>query len=486
MGTALALSFGPVVSDFISAVATGQAEEIAAFSPRGEGKTWGALAAMIAHAQQHQAAGYPLPVLWAGVTDTLQSHKDKTVESLVAPGWHGVWEIVDGGHEARCVIDGQTLVRLRLFGVEDRGAMNRLRRECHAVWFEEPAPALDISSGISEDAWAFAKPSARLPSHCNPMMLTSNYPDVEHWTWQRFHERQHPGTLMFRVPKGESPHITPEQRETWATALEGRPDLRRRLLDGEPGTVLLGEQVAHGFRYDAHVVTGRRLTPSRDAALWIGQDGGESHSWASVIGQRVEHRVRIYAGILSEPSGARQHLRQTLLPWLGEHAPWTIERADAHPIIVYDQAMNSTDPGDAESNPLRTFRALLPGQYKPGPVSWAGRLNPMLALFNLMADGRAVLEIDSSCRALITALNGGWYYPKDAAGRVSRDLPKKPNHPHEDYGDAFAYLIAGLAPTKGDHEPRKPMQARTAFNPLRHGYPKKQPGVGTLIPHRSW
>lgn len=138
---AVTLDFGEVVSDFILATATGRAEEIAVFGTRGDGKTWGALGAMIAHAQEHQRAGFPLPTLWAGVTDTFQSHHEKTHESLLAPAWGGVWQLEDGGHEARAVVDGQLLVRLRLFGIEDRGAMNRLRRECHGLWFEEPVPA---------------------------------------------------------------------------------------------------------------------------------------------------------------------------------------------------------------------------------------------------------------------------------------------------------------------------------------------------------
>src|SRR5690242_10804433 len=110
MGAAISLDFGPEVSACISAVATGTHREAAMFGTRGDGKTWAALAAMIAHAQQHQAAGYPLPVKWAGVTDTFRSHTEKTHDSLLAPGWGGVWRLEDGGHEARCVIDGQTLV----------------------------------------------------------------------------------------------------------------------------------------------------------------------------------------------------------------------------------------------------------------------------------------------------------------------------------------------------------------------------------------
>jgi hypothetical protein len=58
------------------------------------------------------------------------------------------------------------------------------------------------------------------------------------------------------------------------------------------------------------------------------------------------------------------------------------------------------------------------------------------------------------------------------------------NHPHSDYGDALCYLLTAMSPGKGDQPPRKPTAARTAFNPLRHNWPSKHPGVGVLIPSR--
>jgi hypothetical protein len=48
----------------------------------------------------------------------------------------------------------------------------------------------------------------------------------------------------------------------------------------------------------------------------------------------------------------------------------------------------------------------------------------------------------------MSALSGGWYYPTDRNGNVSRDQPKKPNHLNgaEDLGDSLCYLIGRIAP----------------------------------------
>ncbi len=52
------------------------------------------------------------------------------------------------------------------------------------------------------------------------------------------------------------------------------PSLRRRLVEGKPGIVVLGEQVAVGFNEELHAPRGLALKPDPYATLWIGQDGG--------------------------------------------------------------------------------------------------------------------------------------------------------------------------------------------------------------------
>lgn len=438
------------MSAFISTAVTGTAREVAAFGTRGDGKTWGAFGAMVAHAQRHHERGFPLPTKWLGAADTFQSHKSKTHESLVAPGWRGTWQLRDDGHVAVFAVGGTELVHLRLFGVEDQSGMDRLRAECHGLWFEEPAPSsvLVQSSGLSESAWGLGMTSQRLPSYAHPAIMTLNYPDEDHWTWRRFVVEQQPGSAYFRIPPGEL--ASDEQRQEWERALANRPDMLRRLLRGQPGTIMLGPQVAVGFNRDTHV---RPTRPVRGFPLWLGQDGG--HTPTTVFGQRIDHRVLVLGALSSEHAGMRQHLRDLVRPWLGEHCPWVLESRD---LLYgrYDPSLNTDDAGDIDSNPMAILTRELPGHWQPGPITWDGRKDPMLALLNAMHAGEPVLQIDPShAPGLVKALDAGWYYAEAPGGGLRKAdtasgsaQPKKPNHPHEDYGDAFCYLVAGMAPSR--------------------------------------
>jgi hypothetical protein len=423
---------------------------------------------MIEHATKHHEVGGDLPTKWLGAADTFQSHKSKTHDSLLAPGWQGAWRLRDDGHLAVFRVAGVDLVHLRLFGVEDQSGMDRLRAECHGLWFEEPAPSsvLVQSSGLSESAWGLGLTSQRLPSYAHPAIMTLNYPDEDHWTWQRFVVQRHPGTAYVRIPPGE--RASAEQRAEWERALANRPDMRRRLLEGQPGALQLGEVVAVGFNADDHVLYGPAPTVSRDAPLYLGTDGGESHTWVTVVGQRVfqdgRHRVRIHASLISSPSGCRQHMNDTVIPWLEAHAPWTLRRDEQRPICWYDPACDTEDPGDANSNPLRTMRATLPGAYLPGPVSWAGRRDPLLALLRSRSPGLEIVAQGDGNAGLIRALNGGWHYPTNLAGQVTRDKPKKPNHPHEDFGDGLCYVVAGMQPLAEPSRVVQPAYAVAGLN----------------------
>jgi hypothetical protein len=464
----LRLDFRTAISESIHASAMGHADELAIFGPRGEGKTWGAAGTMIVHAEQHHAAGYPLPTRWIGFTDTFESHKNKTLESLSDPLWGGTWELSDGGHVASFRFRGVTLVRLLLFGVDSPRDANKVRTECHGVWCEEPAPAADLSSGISENAWEIALTSRRKASHAHPGLITANYPDEDHWVWRRFVTEPRPGTAYVRIPKGE--RATAAQREMWASKISD-PILRRRLIDGEPGLIILGEQVAVGYA-DRHTSpTPLRLIENVD--LWFSWDSApNAHTHATLIGQRVGPFVRLFAGLVSERTGLKQHIETRLLPWLEKRAPWALkDGADDRLYHRYDPAMDTGEGGDIDQSPLRRVQEELGGHFRPGAVDWPARIAPVVKLLQEQADGIAALQIDPGpdTELLRKALAGRWHYAKNAAGTVVRDLPMKPNHPWEDLGDALCYLIGGMAPSREIPKPvkRAPLQYTRVLGAIR-------------------
>jgi hypothetical protein len=425
-----------------------QPTEVAAFGTRGDGKTWGAFGAMIVHAQQHHAAGFPLPTKWLGAADTFQSHKSKTHESLLAPGWQGTWSLKDDGHLAAFVLDGAELVHLRLFGVEDQSGMDRLRAECHGLWFEEPAPSsvLVTSSGLSESAWGLGLTSRRLPTYRAPAIMTLNYPDEDHWTWRRFVTDQHPGTAYVRIPPGE--YASAEQREEWTRALANRPDMLKRLLAGEPGAILLGQAVARGWNGMNHVAE-KNYEPVEYAPLWIGWDAG--HTPSTIIGQRVEGRVRVYAALCTQGAGTRQHIDAQVRPWLEAHAPWALRRRDDPMLFhAYDPSMNTGDQSDTDASPIRVIQSLLGGVLRAGAVSWEGRRDPMLALFNQAVGGAWALQVNpgKDTDLLRRAWDGRWHYATKVTGELRSIQPAKPNPPWADIGDAGCYFIGGVAPQR--------------------------------------
>jgi hypothetical protein len=449
----LNLDLEPVAGAFAKAIAEGTGRELACFGARGDGKTFAALIGMIMHAQRHHQAGYPLPVRWIGVADTFRSHEIKTCRSLMKPEWQGGWSLFDHSHLAVFRQGMTDLVHLDLFGIEDQGAMDRVRMETVGVWFEEPAPAAVLvqSSGITDAAWSIALTSqgdSRIKSHAYPACITSNLPDEDHWTWKRFspgpttqgRHPDHPDRLWFRIPPGE--RASAEDRAQWAKALEDRPDLLARLLEGKPGTIILGGQVAVGFDERRHV-SAEHLSIIRGEPIGIGLDFG--HTPTAIIGQDQRGTVRIYASLTLEKGGIRQLLQEAVRPWLGKFAPWALR--DSSMIIGgFDPAGETEDESDIENSPMSIVEKELPGDWEPGPIAWETRRNCLLT-----AIGRYQgLIIDPACENLIRALSGRWYYPTAHQGGVRSDKPKKPNHPHEDLGDALIYLLARLGASPWD------------------------------------
>ena len=483
----------PVVAEFVQTIRDGgknpDRREIFCFGTRGDGKTIGWMVGAIEHARVHHAGGFNLPVPWMGVTDTFTSHKLKTIPSFENPIFKGGWRLSDGDHVATFYLAGTPLVRVNLFGIEDQGAMDRVRAETVGVWFEEPAPAamMVVSSGVNESAWDLALTSqsvGRIPSHFFPAVATLNYPDEDHWTatrcnpsrsavfahpeqfrklfekmeipWPREFDQYPQGSPLsacmgnsnvlstvqwFRVPAGE--RANEADRLGWVDSLQNRPDLVRRLVLGMFGVVMMGDQVAQGFSRALH--TTPKVVPFLPAEpVYFGFDFG--HTPTCIIGQADRGTMRIKAGLTLPGAGIQQLMEDLVLPWLGRFAPWVLKAPDDYAFIGYDPAQGSMEKpkgseADIDNAALKMIQEQLGGGwFESGPIQWEIRKNVLVQIFN-RAHG-VMVEDNQYTQDLIRALDGRWYYAKSHQGELRSDKPKKPNHPWEDLGDAFIYLLA--------------------------------------------
>lgn len=448
------------------------ASESAIFGARGDGKTGALPVVMAIHGDLHREAGHQLPVPWLGITDTFKSHEDKTIPSWGRPWLGGLITFRDDQHTAVLTVDGVELATMRLLGVPDLGAAGAVRTEVVGLWCEEAAPALvlEAATGVTEDTWNLARTSqgSRVPSVHYPAVHTLNYPDADHWTWTRYVVRKHPGTTYVRVVPGE--RATEEDRERWREALDGRPDLQRRLLDGAPGVIAEGPQVALGYRSDVHV-SRTRLRPTANAPLLIGIDGGltPSATIAQYIGGGAT--LNVLAALACERGGTRQLCEDYIRPWLASNASWALH--DRRALVCYvDPSLDVPDQSNLEATPVRVMRDVLGAAVHLGPVDWPSRRDPLLALLGKVnpLTGRPALQLDPEDALLLDrSLSGRWHYPL-VRGQVSREGPVK-NHPWSDLADSLTYLAAGVAPTKRRKppgwRPDPPKRDFDVFNPWR-------------------
>lgn len=241
-----------------------------------------------------------------------------------------------------------------LRGHRDEQSAERLRAESHVLAAEELVASLAEAGGIEE----------------------RKYPgDEECWPFKRFLEGGgRPGCVHCQIPAAD--RLTADEVSALRTAFRDSPDLEKRLALGEWAALVIGEAVAVGFRSELHVAH-HPLIPIPNLPLIMGQDAGLTP--VTIIAQEVQGEIRVLAALASERAGTRQHLENLVLPWLAIHAPWAMRRS-LMLISHYDPAMDTPDQSNVESSPANVLREVLGGATYPGPVSWPGRRDPLLAL----------------------------------------------------------------------------------------------------------
>ena len=112
-----------------------------------------------------------------------------------------------------------------------------------------------------------------------------------------------------------------------------------------------------GYNPEAHVAKAH-LEMARSEPLWMAHDAG--HTPTTLIGQHLRGQIRVYAGLVTEKAGTRQHLEQTVLPWLSRHAPWILERGgDSLLYHRHDASLYTGGQDDIGQSPLHRLRESL-------------------------------------------------------------------------------------------------------------------------------
>jgi hypothetical protein len=427
--------------------------------------------------------GFPTPARWMHVTDSFRSHVLKTHVSMNYDFWGGAWRLHDEGHLGVFMSAGRPLVALDMFGVEDQGATDRLKAECVGLIFEEAAPSRELgANGIDQTSWETGLTSRRIPSYSNPALLNMNPPDEDYWVVDRWkfgplaapYYGYHPEfnkilewegkqvdvrRMWFRFPVGDNPHVSMEIRKRNEMALSDE-QIKSRLAHGEFGSIQIGAAVAEGF--DRSTMVGKeRLLPLQQAGpMFFGWDGW--HHPCCVIGQELKGQVRVYAVCTfgKRPGGIYDLIPEQVRPWLAKYAPWCFNAATLRQ-HGFDPSMETGDQSNPDTNSVLAIESLIGGFVEPIPTKWPPRVAP---LYSLLKRRNSLLIDPIDGDPLIKALSGRWYYPQDRFGRVSRDLPKKPNHPWEDIGDSFLALLSRIAPN-AEKIPARPTRTVTQFDP---------------------
>jgi hypothetical protein len=455
-----------VAGEFAAAVASARAREIVAWGSRGDRKTSAAFLAMLLHANFHRAAGYRLPVKWVSVMDTFTTHESKTHDTLKAEWWDGTWTLSHAGHIATASFGAEAWAEVHLLGVEDQAHLDRVRLETVGVHFDEVAEASFIRSrGINAAAWTTALTSQRLRTFavcdaCGLMepeikvrllqadgtdvicercgnvarqahvaMMTSNYPDRNHWAWHRFMVEQHPGTLAFRIPAGES--ASAAQRAEWARALRGQPQLLRRLVEGEPGFMPMGEPCTPAYQSSRHTC---KELPFGPGEVFLGHDFW--HMPAAVVATLTSMgQLRIHFARMVPESDIGALARDVMKPWLARNG--LLERPLVH---TGDRTGEGGDQSDKTMSAVKRLLTILPGRWltvSNKPEQRIAALNT--ALQDSLSNGQPKILLGPEASELDEACIGGWHFRETGMPEKTGEAGR-----HSHVGDAAAYLALAL------------------------------------------
>lgn len=442
----LKCDFSPTVSDFINSTKV----ITILIAPLGEGKTFGCIGAVIAHAKR-----CGVPIRCAFVRDTLEN-----IKLSIVPSVQEFFQDTPGAYRFKneykeLTIFSNPRIEVDLFGIDDPASLGKLQGSSAytLIWLNEPAPIADkCNAGLSIDVYRVAVIRAvRHTGTPGRLLVDMNPADENHWTYKEFilepdYDPEFPliQKQVWHVPYGENAKLKQESRQAAMKMYANSPAEYARYVKGEFAVIYRGEKVTPYYKRDIHLLP-YPADPVRgleSVRLW--------DSWGSpacVLGQITTiGRLIIYNCCLIEGNSDIRTLISTQVDPLLNSPRWRNKASNWRDIGDFTMAMR--DQSNVEESAKLVIQRHFKNRFEPGPSTWKMVKQGMDGMFEThgLIQGLPSVQIDPGGGKLLDrALNGAWHYPVDNAGVRSREKPKKDSASH--VGDAFANGCAVLRPS---------------------------------------
>lgn len=451
----------PVQKQFIES----QAKADLFSSRMGEGKSAALAWASLYHTRHNPKAN------WAIIRDTwenMQATTMKTFFEWFPPGVAGTFH-----HTKRVFTWASGLAEgtVEFLGMDDpQDASKLMSRELAGLAIDEPAPAVG-SAGVDEMIFDIGMTRLRQPGmKWYAAKLAENNPDEAHWSYRQFVS---PGKEGYRVhqpmrPENEK-NLPPSYYADMRRTLSHRPDLIRRFVDGEFGFQQIGKSVTPQWNDKLHLATG--LIPLPRTELLMLWDWG--HNPTCIVTQRTPlGSWLILDALVGDEIGVEELIIEGVKPLLSERYP--------HPTIRHtgDPQGKQREQTSIHRSAVKLMKQELGGTWRPGPVHWHARVEPLRSALTRTIGGRGLIQVDRERAAAVWhALRGGWHFHVSRTGIISAEA-KKDIHSHPGdamtYGASFFFPLGSIMKGKG---PFKEAEQAGYFTPNKPSF--------TIGPQRS-
>lgn len=287
---------------------------------------------------------------------------------------------------------------------------------------------IDEVDAIKQEVWLQLEGQLRRPGVRRVGMGTTNPTPYEHWVYEMFVKNQFPNYEVFTFRTKDNPYLP---KDFYDNLFRTMPESWvKRYLEGEWGSISLGDRVYTGFSEKLHRED--RLVYNPSLPVIRGWDFGLSGQCVIFAQRRGDLGLDFLDEIFRKNMTSRDFAR-LVGQYEQEHFP------NAMYEDYGDVAGGHRDPTSGRS-PIEEIGSELHTRILSDTMDLRDSLDLVRNKLAQNFDGAAALRFSSRMRLSIEGLNGGYVFKKDKAGNVVSDVPAS-DPIFEHVMDAVRYLI---------------------------------------------